>query len=143
MCNGCLLAPFVVFCLALSPTLFLSHPHVFPRVLTLTESKRCACNDSTDFSGINVSSLSPLSLSLPHCLGDDHVTISAESRREFKDLKDAARERLAVAHAQEKEKTLTRLRRSLGRGTGHSVSGLRGELWEEAHDKRTRCNKPI
>lgn len=62
----------------------------------------------------------------------------AECRRELKGLKDAARERLAVAHAQEKEKTLTRLRRSLSRGTGHSVSGLQGELWEEAHEKRER-----
>ncbi|CAN0189516.1 unnamed protein product [Ectocarpus fasciculatus] len=61
------------------------------------------------------------------------------ARRELKGLKDAARERLAVAHGQEKEKTLARLRRSLSRGTGHSVSGLRGELWEEAHEKRTRA----
>ncbi|CAM9790589.1 unnamed protein product [Ectocarpus sp. 6 AP-2014] len=59
--------------------------------------------------------------------------------RELKDLKDAARERLAVAHAQEKEKTLSRLRRSLSRGVGHSVSGLQGELWEEAHEKRERA----
>ncbi len=59
-------------------------------------------------------------------------------RRELKDIKDATRERLALAHAQDKEKTLARLRRSLGRGTGHSVSGLREELWEEAHEKRTR-----
>lgn len=56
----------------------------------------------------------------------------------MKDLKDATRERLAIAHAQEKEKTLARLRRSLGRGTGHSVSGLREELWEEANERRTR-----
>ncbi|CAN0014959.1 unnamed protein product, partial [Ectocarpus sp. 13 AM-2016] len=61
------------------------------------------------------------------------------ARRELKDLKDAARERLAVAHAQEKEKTLSRLRRSLSRGTGHSISGLQGELWEEAHEKRERA----
>ncbi|CAN0290945.1 unnamed protein product, partial [Ectocarpus sp. 8 AP-2014] len=61
------------------------------------------------------------------------------ARRELKDLKDAAREGLAVAHAQEKEKTLARLRRSLSRGTGHSVSGLQGELWEEAHEKRERA----
>ncbi|CAM9680363.1 unnamed protein product, partial [Ectocarpus sp. 4 AP-2014] len=61
------------------------------------------------------------------------------ARRELKDLKDAARERLAVEHAQEKEKTLSRLRRSLSRGTGHSVSGLQGELWEEAHEKRERA----
>ncbi|CAN0530066.1 unnamed protein product, partial [Laminaria digitata] len=57
-------------------------------------------------------------------------------RCEFKDLEDATRERLAVAYSQEKEVTLRRLRRSLGRGTGHSVGGLRGELWEEAQEKR-------
>ena len=60
-------------------------------------------------------------------------------RCEFKDLKEAARERLSVEYAQEKEVTLRRLRRSLGRGTGHSVGGLRGELWEEAQEKRARC----
>eukprot|EP00752_Nemacystus_decipiens_P012531 g11099.t1 len=67
----------------------------------------------------------------------EHELRMVLARREFKDLQDAARERLAIAHAQEKEKTLARLRRSLGRGTGHSVSGLRGKLWEEAHEKRT------
>lgn len=60
-------------------------------------------------------------------------------RRELKDLKDATHARLAVAHAQEKERTLLRLRRSLSRGTGHSVGGLRESLWEEAQQKRTRC----
>lgn len=73
---------------------------------------------------------------VPSC--DGVSIIWTEGRREFKDLKDAARERLAIAHAQEKEKIMARLRRSLGRGTGHSVSGLRGELWEEAHEKRNR-----
>eukprot|EP00903_Cladosiphon_okamuranus_P017497 g16117.t1 len=69
----------------------------------------------------------------------EHELRMVLARREFKDLKEAARERLALAHAQEKEKALARLRRSLGRGTGHSVSGLREELWEEAHEKRTRA----
>ena len=34
---------------------------------------------------------------------------------------------------------MRRLRRSLGRGMGHSVAGLREELWEEAQEKRARC----
>lgn len=59
-------------------------------------------------------------------------------RREYEDIKDVVRERIFLGYAREKEKTLARLKRSLGRGAEHSVSGLRGDLWEEAHKKRTR-----
>lgn len=59
-------------------------------------------------------------------------------RRELKYLKDTTRERLAVEYAQKKEKVIAGLRRSLGRGAGHNINGLRGELWDDAFAQRTR-----